>query len=137
MSQTPAAPKAAERPLSPYMIWRWHITMVCSILHRLTGVILYGAALLLAGWALSLALGPYAFYAYRAVLGSLPGKVVLVAITFSLFYHLANGVRHLVGDYGVGLAPKTADATAYLAIGFGAAATVAVWVAAGVMGALA
>jgi succinate dehydrogenase / fumarate reductase, cytochrome b subunit len=136
MSETPAAPRAAERPLSPYMIWRWHITMVCSILHRATGVVLYGAALLLAGWALALALGPDAFYAYQGVLGSLPGKVVLVAITFSLFYHLANGIRHLVWDFGAGFAPKTADATAYLAIAFGAAATVAVWVAAGAMGAL-
>lgn len=136
MSETSAAPRAAERPLSPYMIWRWHITMLCSILHRATGVVLYGAILLLAGWALALALGSDAFESYRGALGSLPGKVVLAAITFSLFYHLANGIRHLVWDAGAGFQPKTADATAWLVIAFGAAATVAVWVAAGMMGAL-
>jgi succinate dehydrogenase / fumarate reductase cytochrome b subunit len=118
------------------MIWRWHITMVSSILHRATGVVLYGAVLLLAGWALALALGPDAFNFYRALLGCLLGKLVMVAITFSLFYHLANGLRHLAWDAGVGFQPKTADATAYLAIGFGAAATLAVWVAAGMMGML-
>ena len=136
MSETPAAPRAAERPLSPYMTWRWHITMVCSILHRITGVTLYGAALLLAGWALALALGRSAFDVYGAILASAPGRLVLVAITLSLFYHMANGVRHLTWDSGVGFQPKTADATAYLAIGFGVVATVAVWAYAAMTGAL-
>jgi succinate dehydrogenase / fumarate reductase, cytochrome b subunit len=141
MSEAPAShspPKAAARPMSPYVsVWRWHLTMAVSILHRVTGVVLYGAALILAGWAIALAASPAAYDEFRLILGSPLGKLVLIAITFSLFFHLANGVRHLVWDFGSGFQPKTADMTAAVVVVFAAAATVAVWVAAGVMGALA
>ncbi|HEY3888525.1 MAG TPA: succinate dehydrogenase, cytochrome b556 subunit [Caulobacteraceae bacterium] len=138
MSEAPATPKASDRPMSPYVtVWRWHLTMAVSILHRVTGLILYGAALILAGWAVALAAGPDAYDAFRLILGSPLGKLVLIAVTLSLFYHLANGVRHLVWDFGAGFLPKTADMSAAVVIVFAVAATVAVWVAAGMMGALA
>ena len=141
MSEAPAGrspPNPAARPMSPYVwIWRWHLTMVVSILHRLTGVALYGAALILAGWALALAAGPDAYDRFRLILGSPLGKFVLIGITFSLFYHLANGVRHLVWDFGSGFQLKTADLTAAAVIAFAAAATIGVWTAAGLMGGLA
>lgn len=134
----PAAPKLRPRPMSPYVsVWRWHITMVVSIAHRVTGVALYGAALILAGWALSLAAGPGAYDQFRLIVGSPLGKLVLIGITFSLFFHLGNGVRHLVWDFGSGFLPKTADATAAAVIAFAAVATIGVWIAAGMMGALA
>ncbi len=140
MSEAPAGrptPKAADRPMSPYVtVWRWHLTMAVSILHRVTGIALYGAALILAGWAVALAAGPGAFDLFRLILGSPPGKLVLIGITLSLFYHLANGVRHLVWDFGSGFLPKTADMSAAVVIVFAVAATVAVWVAAGMTGAL-
>jgi succinate dehydrogenase / fumarate reductase cytochrome b subunit len=69
-------------------------------------------------------------------LGSVLGKVVLFGLTVSLFYHLAAGVRHLFWDSGVGFLPKTADMTGMMAIAFGIAAAVAVWVLAAMMGAL-
>ncbi len=55
---TEASPGVRERPLSPHLqVWRWHVTMLTSILHRVTGVGLYGATLLAAaGWAAFLAL---------------------------------------------------------------------------------
>ena len=134
----PAAPKLRPRPMSPYVwIWRWHITMAVSILHRVTGVALYGAALILAGWALSLAAGPDAYDQFRLILGSPLGKLALIGITFSLFYHLGNGVRHLVWDFGSGFQPKTADMTAWAVIAFAAVATIGAWVAAAMMGAMA
>ncbi len=130
-------PRLADRPLSPHVqVWRWHITMACSILHRATGVALYVGALILAGWAVSLAMGPGPYEAYKGLLGSLPGKVVLFGLTVSIFYHLAAGVRHLVWDAGHGFDPKTADLTGVAAIAFGLVASVAVWVIAGLMGAL-
>jgi succinate dehydrogenase / fumarate reductase cytochrome b subunit len=85
----------------------------------------------------ALAAGPGAYDTFRLVLGSPLGKLVLIAVTFSLFYHSANGVRHLVWDFGAGFLPKTADATAYLVLAIAALATLAVWVGAGMMGALA
>jgi succinate dehydrogenase / fumarate reductase, cytochrome b subunit len=141
MSEAPAdrpAPKSAARPLSPYVsVWRWQLTMAVSILHRVTGVALYGGALILAGWALALAMGPQVYDTYRLVLGSVPGKLVLLVLTFSLFFHLANGVRHLVWDFGSGFQLKAADAGAVAVVAFAAAGTVGVWTAAGLMGALA
>lgn len=126
-----------ERPLSPHLqVWRWHITMWSSILHRATGVGLYGGALIVAAWAICLATGPRTYLTFKAIMGSAPGKVVLLGLTAAFFYHLGNGVRHLVWDAGHGLDVKTANATAVAVIAFAAAATVAVWVAACMMGAL-
>jgi succinate dehydrogenase / fumarate reductase cytochrome b subunit len=140
MSEVPAArpaPKASDRPMSPYVsVWRWHLTMAVSILHRVTGVALYGGALILAGWVLALAAGPGAYDGFRLILGSPLGKLVLIAITLSLFFHLANGIRHLVWDFGSGFQPKTADLTAAAVVAFAVLATIAVWTAAGMMGAL-
>ena len=126
-----------SRPLSPYVqIWRWHITMVSSILHRVTGVALYFGALILMAFAVSLASGPDAYEGFKGLLGSLLGKIVLFGLTVSVFYHLANGVRHLVWDTGKGFELKTADRTAFGAIAFGVAAAVALWIYAALAGAL-
>lgn len=130
-------PVTRERPRAPHVqVWRWHITMATSILHRATGVALYVGALILAGWAAALAAGPGPYSTYKHLLGSPLGKLVLFGLTFSIFYHMANGVRHLVWDAGEGFAPKTADMSAAAVIAFGAAATVAVWAIAAFTGAL-
>ena len=123
-----APPGARARPLSPFLtIWRWHVTMATSILHRATGVALYGGALILAGWAFALARGGVAYNAYMAMLGSVLGKLVLFGITVSAFYHLGNGVRHLVWDMGQGFSVRSADRSAVAVIAFAVAASVAVW----------
>ena len=117
-------------------VWRWHITMACSILTRATGVALYVGALVLAAWAVSLASGPDAYAQFRGLIGSLPGKVVLFGLTVSLFYHLAAGVRHLVWDTGRLMQPRSADMACAASLAFGGAAAVAVWIIAALMGAL-
>jgi succinate dehydrogenase / fumarate reductase, cytochrome b subunit len=134
---THTSPGSAARPISPHVgIWRWHVTMFASIAHRATGIALYGGALILAAWAVSLAAGPDAYALYKAVLGSILGKLVLFGLTVSAFYHLAAGVRHLVWDTGVGFEPKKADAACIASIAFGIGAAVLLWIIAGVMGAL-
>lgn len=123
--------------MSPHIqVWRWHITMLSSILHRATGVALYVGALIAAAWALALASGPVAYDAFQQIIGSPLGKLVLFGLTFSIFYHLANGVRHIFWDAGEGLTPKTANMTAAAAISFAAVVTVALWILAGFTGAL-
>lgn len=118
-----------ERPLSPHLqIWRWHITMASSILHRATGFALYATILIAAGWAIALAAGPFAYASYLGMVGSPLGKLVLFGATVSIFFHLANGVRHLMWDAGEGLNPKTADMTAAAAMAFAVAASLAVWI---------
>ena len=135
---TDAAPTSRERPLSPHVqVWRWHVTMAASILHRATGVVLYLGAVLFAGWALALAAGPDAYDRFRLIVGSPLGKLALIGITFSLFYHLANGVRHLVWDFGSGFQLKTADLTAAAVVAFAALATLGGWIVAGATGGLA
>ena len=135
MSDAAKAPR--ERPMSPHLsVWRWHITMATSIAHRATGVALYIGALIAAAWAISLAQGPETYAAFKSVLGLPIGMVVMFGLTVSFFYHLANGVRHLVWDAGHGLDVKSANASAAFVFAFAAAASIAVWAIAATMGAL-
>jgi succinate dehydrogenase / fumarate reductase cytochrome b subunit len=110
--------------------------MAASILHRATGVALYLGAVILAGWALALALGPGVFGAYMRGLGSIPGRIVFFGLTVSVLFHLANGIRHLFWDAGKGFEPKTADATAIVALVFSVAGAMALWLAAAAVGAI-
>src|ERR1700741_4548778 len=135
MSDAGKAPR--ERPMSPHLsVWRWHITMATSIAHRATGVALYVGALIAAAWAAALAGGPDAYAGFKALLGSPLGLLVMFGLTVSFFYHLANGVRHLVWDAGHGFDLKSANASAVFVFAFTAAATLAVWVIAAMTGAI-
>jgi len=123
-----SAPVVRPSPLSPHLqVWRWHITMAASILTRATGVALYAGLLIVAWGVLALASGADAYAAFLAIMGSILGRFVLFGITFSIFYHLAAGIRHLVWDFGKGFEPKTANMSAFFCIGFGLAAAVVVW----------
>jgi succinate dehydrogenase / fumarate reductase cytochrome b subunit len=120
--------EGSARPLSPHVqVWCWHLTMAVSIAHRLTGMLLYLGALILAGWALTLAQGRDAFDAYTGLFMTWPGRAVLMLVTFSGFFHLANGVRHLAWDVGKGFQPRTAGLTAWIVIAFAVVTTVAFW----------
>lgn len=126
-----------ERPLSPHLqVWRWHITMACSILHRASLFALYVGVLLLAGWALALASGPDHYACYAGALGSPLGKLVLFGLTVAVFYNVAYIVRQSFWDLGKGFNPKTADATGVAVIAFSIVAAVVVWVIAAATGAL-
>jgi succinate dehydrogenase / fumarate reductase, cytochrome b subunit len=128
MSNASGTPR--ERPLSPHVqVWRWHVTMACSILHRISGVGLYVGALILAGWAIALALGPDAYADYKGLLASIPGQAILFLLTAGAVYHLVNGIRHLVWDAGAALNVKSANASAWFVLAFTAAATLALWAA--------
>jgi succinate dehydrogenase / fumarate reductase cytochrome b subunit len=95
-----------QRPLSPYWIYRWEITMWLSSLHRITGLLLSFGAVVLASWLIALASGPDAFDAVQAIVGAVWFKPLLVGWTFCFFFHLANGVRHLAWDAGYGFDPQ-------------------------------
>ena len=128
---------AKDRPLSPHLqVWRFHITMTTSILHRITGVGLYLGALMGAGWAMALAGGPVRYDDYMRLLGSPLGKFVLFGMTASMFFHLGNGIRHLFWDMGEGFELRTAEFSAWLVIGFTVVATLFTWGLAYLTGAL-
>ena len=92
-----------QRPLSPHLqVYRWQITMTLSILHRATGLALAFGTLLLARWLLALASGPEAYAEVAQWNASWLGRLFLFGWTWSLFYHLCNGIRHLAWDAGLG-----------------------------------
>ncbi len=108
--------------------------MLSSILHRMSGCALYVGALVLGGWAIALAIGPDAYETYMSILGGPLGKIVLLGLTAAIFYHTANGVRHLVWDAGKGFDTKLSDLAAVAIIAFTVAATAAVWIIAAMTG---
>ncbi|MDZ4760003.1 MAG: succinate dehydrogenase, cytochrome b556 subunit [Alphaproteobacteria bacterium] len=127
-----------KRPMSPHVsVWRWHVTMLGSILHRMTGVSNYIGAMLVVGWLFAAASGPETYGRFEAVAGSMPGRIVLFGFTLGVVYHAMSGLRHLVWDTGHGLTPKVASAVGTLIIILAIAATVAIWLVAGLVPGLA
>jgi succinate dehydrogenase / fumarate reductase cytochrome b subunit len=105
-----------QRPLSPYWIYRWEITMWLSSLHRITGLLLSLGAVALAAWLIALASGPDAFGDVASIAASAWFKPLLVGWAFCFFYHLANGVRHLAWDAGYGFDPSRIRASGWTVI---------------------
>lgn len=105
------------RPLSPHIsIYRWPITMTTSILHRVTGVAISVGFAVLVAWLFVAAAGFEAYTTFIAVMDTMIGKVLLIGWSFAFFFHLANGVRHLVWDTGRGFEMRQANASAWLVI---------------------
>lgn len=92
-----------NRPVSPHLqVYRPQITSILSITHRITGVALCGGAVLLTYWLMSATYGAEAYADAQAILGSWFGRLILFGVVFSLWFHLANGIRHLIWDAGWG-----------------------------------
>ena len=117
-----------SRPLSPHLqIYRLPISALISISHRVAGVLLAVGSLVLVYWLVALASGPEAFAHAQALLGSVVGRVVLLALTLALFYHLANGIRHLFWDAGFGFELRTVRASGMLVIVASIVLTLVAW----------
>ncbi|HEY8521250.1 MAG TPA: succinate dehydrogenase, cytochrome b556 subunit [Gammaproteobacteria bacterium] len=94
---------AQARPLSPHLqIYRWRITMWLSSMHRISGLLLTLGAFVFCGWLIALASGAESYRSAQAVYGAAWFKPLLLLWTLAFFYHLANGIRHLVWDTGHG-----------------------------------
>lgn len=119
---------APARPLSPHLsIYRWQIQMVTSILHRASGIALAAGTLLLCLALVALAAGPDAFARVQAFGASSIGTVLLIGWTWSLAFHLLNGVRHLLQDIGLGFRIDQFVRNGWLAVIGSLALTVLVW----------
>lgn len=103
-------PNGRVRPLSPHMqVWRWHVTMLASILFRFTIGAASAGAIVLVAWLGALAFGPEAYSAFLGLAASPVGLLVGVGLTLVLFSFLLNGGRHLINDAGRGLDLKPAN----------------------------
>jgi succinate dehydrogenase / fumarate reductase cytochrome b subunit len=101
--------------------------MLTSILHRATGIALYGALVGLALWLMAAAAGPATYALVEAVLTGPLGQAALYLLVVAFAYHLANGLRHLMFDTGAGLKPAAASASSWMVILFALAAPVTLW----------
>lgn len=120
--------RTVERPISPHLgIYRMQITMLMSIVHRITGGALYFGTILLAAWLVSAAMGEHAFAQVNAILGHPLGKFVLFGYSWALLHHMLGGMRHLLWDTGRGLQPSTADILGWLTILGSLSLTVLLW----------
>lgn len=125
-----SAKPSPQRPLSPFMIgpyYRPQLTSMLSITHRLTGMINVAGALGLVVWLLCVAAGPDAHAAFMGHAGAWYGLILLFGWSWTLAYHLCNGLRHLVWDTGRGFDLPTVYRTGYAVIAGSLALTALVW----------
>ena len=118
------------RPLSPFMfpVWyRFQITSTLSILHRLAGIGLALGSILLAWWLVAVAAGGELFAATHAFIASPIGMLLLFLWSVAFFYHLCNGIRHLVLDAGYGFELRQVYRSGYAVLAATALLTVLTW----------
>ncbi|MDA1090813.1 MAG: succinate dehydrogenase, cytochrome b556 subunit [Proteobacteria bacterium] len=121
---------SGNRPLSPHLqVYRPQLTSILSILHRITGVGLWAGALMMTYWIASATYGPEAFARAQWFLGSWFGRLVLLGLTVALYYHLANGIRHLAWDIGWGFEMDTLNISGWAVVIFTGVMTVLTFLA--------
>ena len=116
------------RPLSPHLqVYRWQLTSVLSILHRLAGIFLSLGVVPLVGWLVAAAAGPAWFDRAQDIAGSVIGRTLLFLWTAAFFYHLLNGLRHLAWDVGWGFELSTTYRTGWLVFFVSGVLTIVAW----------
>ncbi len=120
---------ARARPLSPHLqVYRPQITSVLSITHRLTGIALAFGTVLLVAWLVMVAIGDPAMYQEFAWhLARWWGAIPLFLWSFALFFHLANGIRHLFWDAGMGFELGTVTRSGIATVVAATAMTIGAW----------
>ena len=130
MAEAKATP-LKNRPLSPHLtIYKPMLTMMMSIVHRITGAALYFGMLLLAWWLIAAASGPGAYANVQAFTGSFIGRLMVFAYTWALLHHLLSGIRHFFWDLGYGFKANEREALTWGALIGGISLTVLLWIGA-------
>ena len=117
-----------NNPLSPHLqIYRWHISSLLSITHRIAGVINLLALIFIFIWLITLSLGESNYESFLLIINSFFGKFILIGFTWSMSFHLLSGIRHLFWDLGYGFEIKTANISGTIVIIFSLALTIIFW----------
>ena len=121
--------KDNQNPISPHLqIYRWHISSLLSITHRIVGVINLLALILMFFWLLTFSLGESNYELFLLVINSFFGKFILIGFTWSMSFHILSGIRHLVWDMGYGFEIKTANISGIIVIISSLILTVIFWI---------
>jgi|TARA_B100000902_G_C27075143_1_gene796004 succinate dehydrogenase / fumarate reductase cytochrome b subunit len=106
-----------KSPLSPHIqIYRWHISSLVSICHRITGIINILVITLICLWASSLSLGETYYENINSLFNSLIGKFIILGVTWSFSFQVLSEIRHLIMDLGYGFEIKTTKITGLIVI---------------------
>ena len=106
-----------KEPLSPHIqIYRWHISSLVSISHRITGIINIIAITLVCFWASLLLLGESKYETIDFFLNSLVGKFIILGLTWSFLFQILSEIRHLIMDLGYGFEIQTSKITGLIVI---------------------
>ena len=120
--------KDNQNPISPHLqIYRWHISSLLSIIHRIAGVINLLALILMFFWLLIFNLGASDYELFLLAINSFFGKFILIGLTWSMSFHIFSGIRHLAWDMGYGFEIKTANISGILVILFSLFTTIIFW----------
>lgn len=118
-----------KRPLSPHLqIYKPMLTMMMSIMHRVTGVALYFGSLLLAWLLIAVASGPEYFEFVLGLADTILGRLIIFGYTWALFHHMLGGIRHFIWDTGRGFELNTVEWLARLTLIGGLVLAVLTWV---------
>ena len=117
-----------NNPLSPHLqIYRWHVSSLVSITHRISGIINLLALILIFFWLLVLNFNESNYELFLLVINSFFGKFILIGFTWSMIFHLLSGIRHLVWDLGYGFEIQTANISGIIVIIFSLVLTIIFW----------
>ena len=117
-----------KNPLSPHLqIYRWHISSLISITHRISGVINLLSLILIFYWLIVLSFGESNYESFLLIVNSFFGKFILIGFAWSMIFHLLSGIRHLFWDMGYGYEIKTANISGIIVIIFSLALTIIFW----------
>ena len=106
-----------NNPLSPHIqVYRWHISSLVSISHRITGIVNIFAITIICFWIFSLLLGESSYDLTKLFLQSIFGKFVIISLTWSFSFQILSEIRHLTMDLGYGFELKITKLTGLLVI---------------------
>ena len=118
----------SKNPLSPHLqIYRWQISSLLSIAHRISGVINLMALILIFFWLMLLSFSENNYELFLLIINSFFGKFILIGFTWSMSVHLLSGIRHLVWDLGDGFEIKTANISGIIVLIFSLTLTIIFW----------
>ena len=106
-----------KKPLSPHIqIYRWHISSLVSITHRITGIINFFVITLFSIWFAFIFFGESNYEIIKSILETIIGKFIILAVTWSFSFQMLSEIRHLIMDFGYGFDLRTTKITGLLVI---------------------